>query len=205
MLLSGGLRSSKSSHCFHQLFCGVHVFTGNQDTPRPYCAKRTEERAESTGQGSAAPPCCCQTIHEGGQLFSLSSVNPHKAKSRGAETTVLVVAMGLAHLTLLVVEDAGRVLLGFSGAQSAGTGLFWLCSSPGKSIALSVGCGSFCCHVQMELCVCSPVSPGNHCLAVTLQQNTLLHFNIHSCARLERTAKNLRLSQVQTITIVELI
>lgn len=117
MLLSGGLRSSKSSHCFHQLFCGLHVFTGNKDTPSPNCAKRTEERGESTGQGSAAHTCSCQTVHEGGQSFSLSSLNSHRAKSRGAGTTELVVAMGLAHLTLLVVEDAGQSASGLLGSS----------------------------------------------------------------------------------------
>lgn len=54
-------------------------------------------------------------------------------------------------------------------------------------------------------CACSPVSPGNHCLDITLHQNKLLLFNIHLCAGLERAAKNLRLSQVLTITMVELI
>lgn len=54
-------------------------------------------------------------------------------------------------------------------------------------------------------CACSFVSPGNHCLDVIPYPNKLLHFNMHLCARLERTAKNLRLSQVLTITMVELI
>lgn len=165
-----------------------------------------ELRREDAGQGPAAPVCCCQTIHEGGQAFSLSSVNPHRAKSRAARTTVLVVAMGLAHLTLLVVEDAGQSAAGLLGSSVSrdwavlavhplANQLPWV-----WDVALSVAMSRWSC-----VCVCSPVSPGNHCLDVILYQNMLLHFNTHLCARLERTAKNLRLSQVLTITMVELI
>lgn len=63
-----------------------------------------------------------------GQSFCLSRVNSHRAKSRGAGTTVLVVSDGLGTSDSACSEGSRPGLR----SSVSRTGLFRLCSSPGK-------------------------------------------------------------------------
>lgn len=113
--LWGGLRSSKSSHCFRQLFCGVHAFTESQGAQ--LCQRKWGKRRKHGTVFS----CIFLLLPEctgGWESHSLSAGWIHSGpKAEEQAPQCLWSAMGLACLTLLGVEDPGQSAAGLFGSS----------------------------------------------------------------------------------------
>lgn len=127
-----------------------------------------------------------------GQSFCLSRVNSHRAKSRGAGATVLVVSDGLG-TSDSACSEGSRPECCWAQELSQQDWAALAVFIPWQINWLELGMGFFLLTCSDGV-VCVPLFPQ----VITVWMLLFIrisYFNIHLRARLEKAAKNLRLSQ----------
>lgn len=88
------------------------MFTGNQDAPSPNCARELGKEEKAWDGVQLHLPAAVRPYMRVGQSFSLMGMNSHRAKAEEQGPQCLWSPVGLALLTLLVVEDPGQSAAG---------------------------------------------------------------------------------------------